>query len=234
MNTEVFALFQKYRDVLNTEVRGRAQYRWIAMQCARIANRLGRRGCEIYSRVRLEYKKDEIGEVKEIFHHFELYLILPPPNNQTPIAVAQAVTHQFAPDRPQEISFETMLESSDKEEKEITEAASSVWQRDWNFSEAEEHAILTSLERNWKAIERESFLSETEMVMNQEWAFCMIQGARSLAPAGMGDINIFSALIDKELEHLSAADQEAKLAECGCKISEHLQALENWEMRSLL
>ena len=116
MNTEVFTLFQKYRDLLRGEVRNSAQARWIGSQCARIANRLNRRGCDVCSRVHLEYKKDgTTGEVNEIIHHFELFLVLPPPNNQTPIAVAETTTHQFSVDDPGEISFEAMLARADRE-----------------------------------------------------------------------------------------------------------------------
>ncbi len=236
MNTEVFALFQKYRDLLNGEVRNPAQARWIGAQCERIENRLYRRGCQTCSRVRMEFKKCEAtGKITEIIRYFELFLVMLPPNNQTPVPVAYATNTQFPLNIPHENSFEALLERVDQEKQEEAEASVSVWRRTWEFSEKEGHALLAAVERHWKIIETESRLSEEEMVLpSREMVFWMINGTRALAPAGMADIYIFSALLDKELEYLTAADANTELAECGCRVEEHLRALEDWEMRNLL
>lgn len=233
MNPEIFQLFQKYRDLLNGQVRNEARARWISSQCTRIEDRLYRRGYQTCSRIRMEPKScEQTGEITEITHHFELFLVMLPPHNQTPVAVAYATSTQFPPDMSHEDSFEAMLARTTKEELEAEGASAPVWRREWQFYYDDTHTFLAAFERHWELFKEEASREEI-IIPDRETIFLRIEATRKIDPIPE-DAAIFSFLLDKEIEYLSALVSDTELAECGCKVEEHLQALEDWEMRNLL
>jgi len=228
MREEVFELFRKYKKLLDGELKSEAQTRWMRLQCLRIARRLSRRGYNIFLRPYTRFEERRI-----VTYYFELYLLHQPPRNQTPVAIASVLTRQIFQEALGGDSFEDLLLRSEREEREMAEAASPVWRRDWTFEGNEAHSFELAFKRHWEDILKESIPTEA-VLLRQETFLSIITVGRAVAPAGPADIHIFSALLDKELEGLLALVPDSEIVECGCRVIEHLQALEDWEMRNLL
>lgn len=238
MHAEVFTLFQKYRDLLDQEINSRAVQEWVDLQCARIARRIVRRGYGVFeSRLAENYGESVIEGEEETacpIQSFELCLVPLPPKASTPIKMARATMRLFFSPDPSGNSLEALFARTESEKLAAERASAPIWDRVWTTSYEEECAFLASFKRHWTEISRRCSRNESEVVLpDREIVLGMIRGRR-VEPGGLDDIYVFSALVDKELEYLSAAGTEAELGECGCKVSEHLQALEDWEMRNLL
>lgn len=235
MIKEVFQLFEKYCALLDGEFHTEAAVEWMSSQCNRIMRRLERRGYGVLIATRVETAGEIPGEIGSATYimHFDLYLIALPPKNQTPIGKAHAIARFYRQNAPDDASFEGILQRTAAREQNGADATAPVCRRDWIFEDEETHAFLATLERHWKILEEESRRQEM-IIPNRETLFCIINGTRVLAPAGPEDIYIFSFLLDGELKYLLGLPLDTELPECGCEAQEHLQSLENWEMRNLL
>lgn len=231
---EVLRLFLKYCDLLNQEFRNEAAVEWVASQCVRIARRLERRKYGILSENLMRTEKFAGQEGKEIvvmIIHCNLCLIALPPQNQTPIGIAQATSLIYREDPPEGDSVEEMLRRTEMHEQYEIEASASIWHMDWKFNDEDTHAFLAALDRHWPALAEDS-RRKGLITEDRETVLTMIKSARTLAPLPR-DIYVFSFLLDRELERLLEIDPDAEL-ECGCAVRKHSQLLEDWELRSLL
>lgn len=204
-------------------------------QCGRINRRLMRRGYEVLSEYDLTVERaGGDGDITAVNINFKLYLATCPSlQNQTGIRVANAVSRMCNIRESRDDSLEAVFLRTETYERNINEVASFIWHRNWEFAEEENHVLLAAAERHWEKFMREPASLE-RVIPGREDFLQTVKCTRFLAPAGIDDIHTFSFFLDRELEYLAGLSPDTELHECGCEAQDHLQALEDWEMRNLL
>lgn len=235
-NAEAFELFKIYKNLLDAEFKTEAALAWASKQCERVNRRLQRHGFEIVSKpgelIADKSREPDGTEITLLVRNFVLYLVKLPPENRTPLGIAHATARVFIKNIPEDVSFEGLLEKSINLQTEEEESSSSIWCREWVFTDKDTHAFLTAFQRHWYNIELDARRAEI-ILPEKERVLSIISSARALAPTSE-DLYIFSEFLDREIDCLIQLSPDEELTDCGCEVQEHLEMLEEWEMQNLI
>ena len=101
---------------------------------------------------------------------------------------------------------------------------------EWDFTEAERHALHESLKRHWNDVLLFTESKNKRLLPYSSFSL-MLQSATVLAPGGIESV-VLPFLVDLEIGFLDRFDADDVL-DCGCLALDHAEALLEWQIRNL-
>lgn len=234
-DARAFALFDEFATAIFRDFASPVELEAVIPLKARVVKELHQLGYGIFPQTseKIEHGGED-GERPHLEYHSALLLVRLPPANSTPVAIREGTFRIFYP------LLEDMLDLPDTtpstEDREILSSFGismrdhDAWQREWQFTEDERHALLIALENRGEMVIEIFRRHNAPCSSLTTWKKDL-----EIAQILLGtpeDCRFMGMLIDREVERLRYLSEDAAL-ECGCFPPFHIESLEEWNRTNL-